>query len=332
MFRLTLGKVKTQIANALNFNTTDPRLTTLINEANERLLHSGRWMQTTFRFQVCVNNACITWPRQIESIDAWALDGSPGVIRNKWFEFLGSGPGTVDENNNLGVTLIDRGIAVSFDDPTGSDKKLAISCDQTETTTDKFLIQYYNSSSQWVRTQDDSLTWIDGEELSLPAAGAYTYSTYEVLAGGLAGVIKPITNNIVRLWEYDTVAGTYRALGVYEPSEEIPQYRRSLIPGLSCTSSDSSCDYCTVTVIGKLRHIDASNDNDYLIIGSLPALKLACKAIRKEEEDKIDEAMKYWLLSEKLLDNQLQHYNGGNVVPLKVEGSFIGNNLYSEIM
>jgi hypothetical protein len=322
MFRLTLGKIRDTIGNVLNIPSSNSRVADYINRACERLLYSGKWVQTTVRYSVCVNNGCLTWPRSIETIEAWAINSRPGTVRNGWYEFLGSGPGVLSTGGTCsgGVSgqLIDMADAVAFDDVAGTGKKLAVYCESTETTTSPIVLKFWGSTGTFVRSNYAG-TQIDGEALTLPAAGAYAYTTNQCAPGGLVGVIKPITVGVVRLYEYDVATGALKPLAYYDPSEEIPIYRRSKIPGLGC-SSGGTCDYCTLTVVGKLRHIPAIVDNDPLIIGHTDAIRLACQAIKKEESDLIDESVKYWALAEKCLNDQSSHWAGsGATIPLRVE-------------
>lgn len=316
MFRLTLGKVTDTVANAINLCGDNVRVVDYINRAQERLLYRMKSTQTTMRFRVCVTNDCIVWPRQIETIEAFTTCNTPYPVRNQWYEFLGSGPGIQESDCCDGSQLIDRGDVASFDNVTGSASTLAISCDQTETTTEKVQLYFYDTNGNWVRTIVGG-SWVDGEHLSLPAVG-YSTTTNECIAGGFVRIIKPVTNSVIRLWEYDTVGATYRALGAYEADEEIPVYRSSFVPGLVDADGTGACEAKTVIVMAKLRHIPVTNDNDYLIIAHTDAIRLAAQAIRFEENNLPEEATKYWGLAYSCLDDQKHHWNGDGVEsPLK---------------
>jgi hypothetical protein len=242
-------------------------------------------------------------------------------VRNGWFEFLGSGYGVRDADTGCGHTLIDRGDAVAFDDVLGDNKKLAIYAEAVENPTARIILEFYDSGGQWVRTQLGG-AWIEGESILLPLAGMYAYSTRKVAPGGLVHVIKPRTNGVIRLYEYDTVTGALKALAYYEPDEELPVYRRSLIPGLSAVSSGGSCDTNKVEIVGKYRHVPVVVDNDFLLITSLSALKLACKALRQEENNVWDEAALNWRNAVMVLEEQLHHWQGdGAVQPIKLESA-----------
>lgn len=319
MQRLRFSDVKSDCARVLNFNSTDSRLVSYVNEAQERLMEKGKWVGTYGRYRICLKESCITWPRQIATIEAVSVCDCPGTVRDEWFEFLGSGPGIVNQDSCIGNQLVDRGEFPAFDDVKGTGKKLAVYSSETEAATAFIILQYYDSNGQFVRTQSGG-EWIDGEKIILPAKGAYAYSTFEVAANGLVRVIKSKTNGLVRLYEYEVSSTDLRPLGYYEPDEEVPVYRRSLVLGIQNGTGNGTCDTQSVEVAAKLRFIPAAKDNDFLFIQSRAALKLACKAIRHEENNVWDEAAESWRLAKEALEEQLNSYHGAGVVrPIRVQ-------------
>lgn len=321
---LIYGDVKSAIARVLGMNTTDARVAEYTSRAQERLLHKGKWVGTYGRYRVCIVDSCLTWPREIETIEAAALCDIPIDIRNDWYEFLGSGPGVQSENCGCAYGLIDRGNAITFDDVKGEDKKIALYADSAEDAGEQVLIRYYDDNGNKVYTTDADDRPIEGEYLTLVAPPAYVYSTSDVLPGGFYGIVKPVTERIVRAYEYDTVNVAYRPLGYYEPDETNPTYRRSLIPGVSNTCNGEANDDCgtkTIDIVGKYRQRVVRKDNDGLIVQSGEALRLMVQAIRKEEDNLFDDAARYEARAKMVLDEQLAHWMGdGKVAPIRVVG------------
>lgn len=324
MNRLRLSDVKATCANVLNLCSTDERVVEHINAACERLLYRFRSVGTWQKYRVCLTQNCISWPRQLETIEAVAVCDSPVKIRNEFFEFLEAGFGLI-KSDSCGLKLVDQGEACAFDDVVGTGTKLSIYCDETETTTEKVIVQYYDSNGQWVRTQDDDGNWIDGEELTLPAAGGYTDADLECAPNGLVRVIKPKTNGTVRLYQKTIVGGALKPLAYYEPSETVPVYRRSLIPSLSsavCCDAQDACESKSVTVIGKIRFIPVEVDNDFLCISFAEAIRLGVQGVAKERKDLLPEAVPYWQMADRLMMDQLQHYTGAGVIqPMRMVGA-----------
>jgi hypothetical protein len=321
--RLTFGSIKERIARVLNMASTDSRVITYVGDACERLLYSGKWVDSMVRYAVCVNEACLTWPRDVETIEAAAICSCPINIRNGWYEFLDGGPGIVTEDAGwIGRQLVDRENAVAFDDVTGTGKKLAVYADGAEAVGSQILLRYYNSTGNKVYTGGGS-TREEGEYISIPAAGGYNYSNFEVLPYGLYGVIKPVTNRVIRLYEYNVADALYKPLAYYEPDETVPVYRRSIIPAMmngSCGSDGSSCSTSPVVIRGKLRYIPPVNDNSILQIPHATAIRLACQALKKEEDNLITEAEIYWQKAYEVLNMQLHHWQGdGALQPIRVE-------------
>jgi hypothetical protein len=316
--------VKRSCAEVLNLCADDSRVADYVNAGCERLLYRAKSVGTWQKYRVCVSSGCVTWPRQLETIEAVAVCNSPIKVRNEFFEFLDAGFGLIS-TDSCGLKLVDQGEACAFDDVVGTGHKLSIYCDETETTTEKLIVQYYDSDGQWVRTQNGDGDWIDGEELTLPAAGGYTDAALECAPNGLVRVIKPKTNGTVRLYQKTIVGGALKPLAYYEPSETVPVYRRSLIPSLSsasCCGSQDGCETKAVTVIGKIRFIPVENDNDFLPISFAEAIRISVQAVAKERKDLLAEAVPYWQMANQLLMDQLQHYNGsGMVQPMRMVGA-----------
>lgn len=316
--KLTFGTVKSSLGKVLNLNSSDPRVIQYANRACERLLYdAGKSVDTLVRYIVCVTDGCLTWPRDIETIEAWEKCGSPGTVRNHFYEFLGYGPGTMSATSGSGGQLIDRGNAVAFDEVVGTGKKLAVWADSVEAAGLKLLVRYYDGNANKVYTLIDSVMG-EGEQITI-LPGTYAYSASEVMQGGLYEVIKPVTKKPIRLYEYNVAAATYRALAYYEPDETLPTFRRSLIPCLA--SNAGGCTTQRITVLAKRRFIPAINDDSVLIISHADAVRLACQAIKKEEDVGVVEAEPLWQMAIRCLDRQLRHYQGDGVAaPINFAG------------
>jgi len=312
--KLTLADIKTPISKVLSLASTDSRVVDYINEAQERLLHKGKWPGTFAKFQITSSDGSISWPRQLETIERVAVNSVPGAVRNSWYEFLESGPGLLKSTDDAGVQLIDRGEAPIFSDisSTGGAKKLRLYTSVTidATPTPKVvLVQGYDQNSEWIRSQDSgSGNWFDGEKLTLTTTYVESVNQFTQITG----VQKPVTQGNLKLYEYNTSDSSSTKIAEYEPLETNPSYRRSVIPGLK----DS-----TVTVIGKLRYLPVVNDADYLVITSMPAIKLMTMAIRKEENNLLQEAVGYEAMAVKTLNEQLAQFLGDGVThQLRVAG------------
>jgi len=302
--KLTLADIKTPISKVLSMASTDSRVVDYINEAQERLLYKGKWPGTYARYRITTDDGMITWPRQLETIEAVAIDDVPGVVRNRWFEFLDSGPGILESTDGVGRQLIDQDTAASFSDITGTGKKLRLYTDTLTASVDtgtKILLQGYDDDGKWIRTQDGS-DYVDGEYVTMTSSYVETVKNFS----SLSGVQKPDTKGNVTVKEYNVSADTVRTIAEYEPLENLPTYRRSMVPGITKDT--------TLTVAGKLRFIPAENDTDWLHINNQPALKLMVMAVRKEENNILEEAVAYEARALQALQDQLMHFLGDGAV------------------
>jgi hypothetical protein len=330
MYRIRVKDAK-RVISAINLCSVgdDDRVLSYLNRACERLLYMMKSVGTVFRYEVCVNDNCITWPRPIETIESVAINKMPGSLRNMWYETLGAGPG-ISAANSAGVCarggdLIYQGEFCSFDNVAGTGRKLAVYVDNNENVAgDQHYInlQFFNSVAQWTRGTFNG-EFIDGEKLALPGKGQYVYTTNFCMANGLVRVSKDITNGPVRLFEYNPVGGALKPLAYYDPDETVPVYRRDFIPGLSPNSSSTNgCTTCSVIVNAKARFIPASGDDDFLQISNIEAIRLACQAILFEENKDLKTAVGYWAMAKQLMNEQRQHHDGDGVeAPIQVVGS-----------
>ena len=333
MDRLRVSDLREPIAQALNVCPTSPDVVPMINRVERRLMRikGGKWVGTTPRLRICTaSTGCLAWPRPIETIEAFQVCNTPGIVRNGWYTFSPNGPGLLNADSSWYNNLIDQGTMPTFDVPTNSTSTVGVTgaVGVTEAAGARILIRGY-AGATWVRTQDPAASgnWIDGEYVQIEG-GATHYSTNQFSA--ITGVIKPVTNGPVTLWQFDVpTSSIIQQLAYYEPDEEVPIYRASLLPGLktrrgcppltNCGCRDT--DKTQVTVKAKLRHIDVRNDNDFLVLGCEAAFVLGAQAVLKERRNLWTEAQQYWASAEKELQNELASFEGDGAIPtFKYEG------------
>lgn len=325
MLRLRLSDVRAAVAKTALVNTTNTEaIADYVNRAQERLLYQGKWVGTYGRYRVCVTNSCITLPRELETIEAAAVCNVPTKVRGEWFEFLEAGPGIVRTEDDIGNALIDRGEACCFTDPIGTTNKLAAWCQRTEADGAFINVQFYDINGQWV-TSSDGTSFIDGENIALSSKGTFLPTSKYVMPNGLIRVRKPVTNGIVNLFAYNVTDGVYTPLAQYQPDETDPVYRRYLVPCLTTraqSSGEESCSRINLDIAGKMRHLPARRDDDYLMISHSDAVRLMVQAVKKEEDNLWDDVRRYEAQAIKCLEDQLGHYKGdGETQPITFTSS-----------
>lgn len=353
--QIQLGDLRPIVGRVTGICASDNRNRDLINEAQERLLDVGNWLGSVVGVRICTTSSCITWPRQVSTILAYALCRTPGVIYDRWYEFLPNGPGLRTECCGSPDTLLPKDPACTFDDLWDSQSNVGLQCDVAETANTYATIEGYDNNGQWIRTLDGS-TLINGFKLLL----SQTMQISPMLVSKITRVRLPVPRNgMARLWQV-TSGTVIKPLGFYENDEDTPWYRRSFVPGLTSLSRQSSggntagsscgcpsasqntsgaCCCKQVDVIVKLKHIPVVNDTDWLILCNPSAIKLACMAIQKEERNLGDEARSYMAQAIQLLENEKQNYDGdGTTAVLSVAhtnvfgGGAVENDIGTPVM
>lgn len=347
MRSLTLGQTRPDIARVIGVCESSTQVALFVNQAQERLLNRPDYpVGALVRYRICLGAGCITWPRQIRTIEAFAVCKTPGVIRSDWFEFIGwpNGNGLMDEDSMPGTTLVDRETSCAFDDVIATvalPKRIAVIAQNIADVGKTITLKFYDANGNKVYTSQNSVVQ-EGERLTLVAPGGVfpagsTITTNHVMTGGLYAVIKEVTQYPVRLYEVNDANVITRSLAMYEPSETNPIYRRSQIPGLTdmAACAGASIDCTTnkqVTALVKLQHVPVVVDNDPLVIGNLAALKLMVMSILREEQNRLQEAMALAVMASKEIDGELASYLGSGVQDvLKVAPGFGAGNIQSDM-
>lgn len=336
MFNLIVSQARSAIARVLNVCETDPAVLTILNEAESRLLNrSDKPVGSLVRVKFCLNRqSCFSWPRQIQTVEAYAVCNQPGIIRGPAFEFIGYPNGIGPQHGGGGWCganmLLDRGTAVSFEDvnATSEAKKIELLATNAADVGKTVILKYYDSNGNKVYTSIDGVVQ-EGEELTLVAPPASVLTSRDVLTDGLYQVIKEVTDYPIIMYEVNSADTTDRTkmLSYYEPSETTPIYRRSFVPGVGgcCADDDDDeeedCDEVRhITALVKLQHVPLVNNNDTLVIGNLPALKLMVMGILREEQNRFDESQYFKAEAARELDGELASYTGdGQVQAVRVQ-------------
>lgn len=346
MTSLTLALCRPQIARVIGVCESSSRVADYVNEASSRLLNRPDYpVGSLVRYRFCCGlSGCLSWPRFIRTIEAFAICSTPGVIRSNFFEFIGwpNGIGIQSEENMPGKMLIDRDPSCAFDDviaTTAAPRKICLIATNIADVGKAVTLRYIDDNGQKKyspQTVPPSVVPVvqEGERLTLvspaaafPANAVFTSSN--VSTGGLYHVVKEVTKYPVLMYEASNVPAITKLLSQYEPSEQVPIYRRSFIPGLAdmpaCENAET--EDCTVnkqiTALVKLQHVPVVVDNDPLVIGNLAALKLMVMAILREEQNRHDEAAILEGKAAREIDGELASYLGDGVVSaLKVEKDF----------
>lgn len=316
MARSTLANaLASRIPVVLNLSPQDQRVTQIINSATQMLLPRGHWRGTTPRYSVSITNQIFTLPPQFATIEKIAVARWPTALRTGWYEFSPSGYGIVNDPTtaepwiNTDQVLF-RGNACTFRDLSGTvGNKIKLKSDVATDNGVQVLVLGLDSNGNYIRTENPPNVWSDGELISLSQVGTLSTHTFSQITG----IQKPITAGQIWLYENDGITDTLS--GHYQYWETNPFYNRYLVPIIPNQATQ-------IDLVGKLDFFPVRAPTDWLLIGNLEGLKLGCLAVRRIEENKIEEAATFLALAIAELNAEMAHYNGDGAVPtIEVTGS-----------
>lgn len=269
----------------------DPRVYLALNRTSYRLLNRGDWIGSTQLVRFCLTSGCITLPRQIERVDESMLDGSPLTMRNPWWQFVDN-IGTRCGNGWWGGwgpfsswvpgSFEDRGYYATFRDVNPGSKKIRIYPDSPNDVGEEVYIQANDDDNNPIIEDPD----YNGFKLTL--AMPYVESSYFVST--ILGVIKPITEKRLSLYEVDT-ANTRRLLAVYDPDETTVELRRYRAPGCCEHDEEETERTRTLLALVKIKHLPVRRPTDYLVIENPAAFEEMVRCLEKKDANDIQGAI-----------------------------------------
>lgn len=173
---------------------------------------------------MCVQGNCLSLPREIETILAVNICGHPTYSRDSLFTFNVSGPG---DGCSCGWTWQDTGNFFTYKDIQCPSKLIAF-LDSSEDQGKMLRVFGFDSENKPLRTKIGDV-WEDG--LRVPMLYGYALpSSSDPYVSRITGIVKDVTVANVRLSSFDNAAnvtgGTGTLLGIFEPDETEPRYRR----------------------------------------------------------------------------------------------------------
>lgn len=214
---------------------------------------------------ICADGSCITLPREVETVLAVNLCGCPARAKDQLFEFHLNGPGS--KGCGCDWSWADGGNWPTYKDLKCPAKLIAF-LDNEEDSGKLLRVFGFDDQNRPLRTKVGE-TWEDG--LRVPTIFGYSLpSSADPLVSRITGVVKDVTVANVRLSSFDSSTSTGTLLGVYEPDETKPLYRRIKI----CPCAP------WVRIVYRKRTYEIRSINDRILIHSRPALLLAMRAFK----------------------------------------------------
>jgi len=170
---------------------------------------------------LCVDGQCVTLPREVDNVLAVNIGGTPTLGRNQLFNFHLNGPG--DCNEVIPYSYQDRGFFPTYKDIVDPVQLIAF-VDKASDEGKELRVYGYDSNGHPVRQQVGGV-WQDGYliptiyGLAVPDVDMPKFSR-------ITRVRKANTDGVIRLSTLDDAGTSGIFLGVYEPDENEPWYRR----------------------------------------------------------------------------------------------------------
>lgn len=328
MIKRTLSDVKPElrrVASQSGLRVDDPRLVEYINLAQERLLSLvDNIPGTVHRLKFCAYDRTIALPTKYERILAASIDRYNNGVFGSWYEFMDFGPGHLDRAAGF-PALVDRGESPVFFQATCEPKKVRVYSTTDERDDDvrpQVRVFGYDDKGAWVRSQVDG-SWVDGialeirgDEATEAAAGS---EDSEVKFSKITQVTKPVTRGGVELhWVDNTDSDVTYLCARYENFETNPSFRMYHAPAILDGKAT------VVHLLARVRFTPAKLDTDTLIVPSLPALRLAMRALAKEDSDQVGDSAGLWELAAKVLRDEARQYFGRPNPSLDVGAAELG--------
>lgn len=251
-----------------------------LNDAVEILATEGEWDPSRGFVDIVVTDEhVITLPRQVGTVLSVNYGGYPGQLHNFWFQFHLNGPG----QNHCAVpgrhTMDELPVCVFRDPDDELGDKLVLDLEDAADTAIAFRVYGYDIDGNWIRSLEGGV-YVDG--FLVPTNGTDNPSAPRIAK--ITRIKKPVTLGTVTLSILNADAST-TAIGLYFPNDKNPTYRR-----LKLTRSAEN----TTVRVGFRKLTDKLTALDDLIpLHSKYAIVLMVKALKKFDEDRIDEGVKY---------------------------------------
>lgn len=276
-----------------------------LNLVRARLLEDGSWPGTTPRITLTVyedadGNSIVTLPRQYlailrgyiaptSALCAIAPIGTSGVFNETGYRW------------NRDFQEVPDYFCV-FSEWT-TPLRIRLKFEVTELAGAIYLSGNYNGDPVW---KTNSGTWENREAVAYTnsAAPNTVTSTKYFDAKGFK-LVKPDTLGRVSAYTV-TDAGVETLVGVYEPKENLPRWRRYKVPCIGVSTEDY-----TYVCIARLGYVPVVNSYDEVIPGNTGAIRFGLSALLKEDAEDYVRADQLWSMARDRLVRQSEGESEG---------------------
>lgn len=169
----------------------------------------------------------------------------------------------------------------------------------------------FNGADVWMT---NGSTWEKREAIAFTGTTTVTSTKYFDAKG--FKLSKPVTLGRVSAYTV-TDAGVETLVGVYEPGETIPRWRRYRVP----CSGLADTDYTYVAIV-RLGYVPVANSYDEVIPGNIGALRFGLSALLKEDAEDYARSEELWEMARDRLVRQSEGESEGTEDHVEVPDDF----------
>lgn len=291
-----------------------------LTEAQELLANLSNWDPLVGSMDICTCERIIVLPDDVEMPLAVNIGGQPADFRNKWFEFHLNGPGSDCCAIGCGWNWADSGEFPTFRTIKCEAKIYAYS-DMDEGMATSIRVFGYSKTDKWIMSPDCNGVLQDGFDVPvLFGLGAGIPAAYQIQR--ITRVLKPATRGFVKLVALEEGCDHSVLLGYYRPNEQTPSYRRIVLNGAYniCRFLDTCAPQMSwVRMKFRKKTFKITSMDDVIFLHSVTAIKMAVQAIKKYENDLIDEYVKYKAEAKKALMEEQATRSGPNQIRIQMQ-------------
>jgi hypothetical protein len=286
----TVADVEADVKRVLG-GCDDETFYSRLNHAVEILATMSEWNPLLGYVDVCVgSDRYVTLPREVGTVLAVTIDGTPAQAHDFWFKYHLNGPGTTF--SSVGYHWIDGLPVASYLDPVPAGTTLFCDLETAADNGKAFRVFGYDVNGNWIRSLEGG-SYVDG--FLVPTVfGAETVNSSAPLIRRITRISKATTAGTIGL--YAQVDGTATQIGQYFPTDTEPTYRRIQV--------SQPCSW--VRVAFRKDVLKLTSPSDLIPLHSQYAIVLMAKSLKKMDEDRIEDAVKYQALAVEFLSKK-QH-------------------------
>lgn len=275
-------------------NSDDDWTFTRLGDAVEILANHGDFDPMLGTLDICVSGKVVTLPPEVETTLGVSLNNNPALGRDELFQFHLNGPGPCGKPIRYEYT--DLSDACTYREM-ACPHQLHAYCVAEEDVGKDLRVFGYDQGQNWVRTKMPDGTYVDGYLVPVTLQNG-THDADAPFFSRITKISKALTEGPVKLVSVDEDEEVL--LGVYQPYETIPRYRRIQ---LSHCVSQVRIRFRRRTVVPRSRYDLLPLHSNQAVIMMLRALKAYDTPGGFAEGEAFEATAVRWLSEEQLTRN-----------------------------